>query len=197
MGMTSGLSGPSGGGSFTGGGIGSAGARKSMGYFILVLSATANAHPPDLYIRVMVKLPFPVQPGLPARIHVPDIVLPLIVPVRVRVFPPGDPDRTLMPNWPETLPLKSPVSANVPLSVSSETKQFEFVVKRKLLMVTDPLFPVACSAVEKANIWVPLVSVSVAVQLPLMLPDCLLLEPQPARVSPNPKLRTTASDFIG
>src|SRR5215470_6763014 len=48
MGMTSGLSGLSGGGSFTGGGMGSAGARKIAGYFILVLSATANVHPPDV-----------------------------------------------------------------------------------------------------------------------------------------------------
>src|SRR5215470_3149899 len=48
MGMTSGLSGPSGGGSFTGGGMGSAGARKIAGYFILVLSATVNVNPPDV-----------------------------------------------------------------------------------------------------------------------------------------------------
>lgn len=49
MGMTSGLSGPSGGGSFTGGGMGSAGARKIVWHFILVpsspFSATAKRAP--------------------------------------------------------------------------------------------------------------------------------------------------------
>ena len=103
-------------------------------------------------MRVMVKVPLPLQPEPPARIQVPEMVFPLTAPVRVRVLPPGDPERTLMPNWPETLPLKSPLSAKVPLSVSPDTKQTEFVEKRKLLMVTVPLLPVAASAVVNANV---------------------------------------------
>jgi hypothetical protein len=102
-------------------------------------------------MRVIVNLPLPLQPELPARIHVPEIVPPLTVPVSVSVLPPGDPERTFIPNCPETLPLKFPLRANVPLSVSPETKHGELVEKWKLLMVNVPLEPVATKAVVNAN----------------------------------------------
>src|SRR5262249_1131682 len=132
---------------------------------------------------------------LPARVQVPLIVPPLTRPVRVNEFPPGDPERTLMPNWPETFPLKLPERANVPLSVSPETKQAESVENRKLLTARLPLEPVATSAVVKAKAWPPPLSVKVAVQLPLMLP-ALLSEPQPTRISPSESSRDTASVLI-
>ena len=78
------------------------------------------------------------------------MVLPLTTPDRVRVLPPGAPDCTFIPNLPATLPLKFPVSANEPLSVSPETKHGEFVEKLKLLMVRVPLVASA-SEVLKAN----------------------------------------------
>ena len=102
-------------------------------------------------MRVIVNFPLPLQPELPARIQVPEMVLLLTVPVSVSVLPPGDPDSTLIPTCPETFPLKSPLSANVPLSVSPETKHGELVEKWKLLTVKLPLEPVATRAVVKAK----------------------------------------------
>jgi hypothetical protein len=49
-------------------------------------------------MRVIVNFPLPLQPELPARIHVPEMVLLLTVPVSVSVLPPGDPERTLIPS---------------------------------------------------------------------------------------------------
>jgi hypothetical protein len=103
------------------------------------------------YVRVIVNFPLPLQPELPARTQVPEMVLLLTEPVRVSVLPPGDPDSTLIPNCPETLPLKFPLRANVPLSVSPETKHGELVEKWKLLTVNVPLEPVATKAVVKAK----------------------------------------------
>ena len=79
------------------------------------------------YIRVMAKVPLPAHPEPPESVQVPEIVFPVAVPISVRVLPAGDPDRTFIPNEPETLPLKFPLSVNVPDSVSPETKQGEFV----------------------------------------------------------------------
>ena len=69
----------------------------------------------------------PLHPEPPESVHVPEMVFPLTVPISVRVLPAGDPERTFIPNEPETLPLKFPLRVNVPDSVSPETKHGEFV----------------------------------------------------------------------
>lgn len=84
------------------------------------------------------KLPLPVQLVPPLNVQLPVMVLPLTTPDKVRVLPPGDPDCTFNPNLPATLPLKFPLRANEPLSVSPDTKHGEFVETPKLLMVRVP-----------------------------------------------------------
>jgi hypothetical protein len=126
----------------------------------------------------MVKVPFPVQPLLPVKVHVPEIVLPFAVPLSVRVLPAGDPDCTVKPNLPFTFPLKLPLSVKEPLSVSPETKHGELVVKLKLETLSElSLFTV--SAVPKVNtVALPLL-ISVAFHVPLMLAGFELFDPQP------------------
>ena len=63
----------------------------------------AESRKPCFYIFVIVKVPFPVQPPLPVRAHVPEIVLPLAVPLSASVLPDGSPDCTFMPNAPFTV----------------------------------------------------------------------------------------------
>ena len=86
----------------------------------------------------MVKVPFPVQPPLPVKVHVPQSVLPFAVPLSASVLPDGSPDCTFMPKAPFTFPLKFPLSLNEPVSVSPETKQGEFVVNLKLVTLNEP-----------------------------------------------------------
>ena len=106
------------------------GVRKAFG---LPASGVWESPKPEalaslLYILVMVKVPFPVQPPLPLSVQVPEMVLPFALPERVSLFPDGSPDCTVKPNCPVTVPLKLPLSVNEPLSVSPETKHGEFVV---------------------------------------------------------------------
>ena len=139
-------------------------------------------------------VPFPVQPGLPVSDQWPEMVFPLTVPDRVRLLPPGDPEATFIPNCPATLPVKFPLSAKVPLSVSPLTKQAELLEKLKLLMLSV-LFELSVIEVLNASTCVPWASVNDAVQFPLMLPHLLLLLPQPSRVRAKPT-RATAASFI-
>jgi len=86
----------------------------------------------ELYIFVIVKVPVPEQPGLPAIVHVPEIVFPVSVPVRVRVLPAGVPEFTTKPNVPLVLPFKFPLTVNVPVAVWPETKHDELTVESKV-----------------------------------------------------------------
>ncbi|HKF06293.1 MAG TPA: hypothetical protein VKB49_28505 [Candidatus Sulfotelmatobacter sp.] len=67
-----------------------------------------------IYILVIVNEPDPVQPELPVRVHVPEMVLPLTAPDRVKELPVGMDDCTVMPNLPLALPLKFPPNVNEP-----------------------------------------------------------------------------------
>jgi hypothetical protein len=69
---------------------------------------------------------------------VPVIVFPLIFPASVNRLPLGVPDFTTIPNVPVTLPLKFPLRAKVPLSVSPDPKHDSFVEKLNLLMLSVP-----------------------------------------------------------
>src|SRR5207302_10531724 len=102
------------------------------------------------------------------------MVFPLAFPVRVRILPLAVPvDVTIIQNLPVTLPLKFPLRANVPVSVSPEAKHDEFDEKVNLLTLTVPsLFSMI--EVVKLKFCEP---VRVAVQFPLMLAG--LFEPQP------------------
>ena len=83
---------------------------------------------PDVrYILLIVKCPLPVHPELPMSVQFPVIAFPVIVPVRVSVLPPGDPDFTFIPKVPETLPLKFPPNVNAPVALSPLTKHGELV----------------------------------------------------------------------
>jgi hypothetical protein len=126
----------------------------------------------------MVNVPFPVQPLLPVKVHVPEIVLPLAVPESASVLPVGDPDSTVKPNFPFTFPLKSPLSVKEPPSVSPETKQGELVVKLKLETVSDPS-PFPFSEVPNVNTVALPPLTSVAFHVPLMFDAFELFEPQP------------------
>jgi hypothetical protein len=144
------------------------------------------------YILVIVKCPAPVQPELPVRFQFPVIELPVTVPLIVSVFPPGDPDFTVIPNAPETLPLKFPPSVNEPVAVSPVTKHGEFVEKFRLVTLSDP-FDVCVIEVLNDSVGLLFASIKVAVQLPLIFPELLLLVPQPTRSSPTANMRPMAS----
>jgi hypothetical protein len=144
-----------------------------------------------VYIFVIVKVPEPVQPTPPVRDHVPVIVFPFTVPVSVNVLPLGDPDITLKPNWPVTWPLKSPLKANDPLSVSPDTKHGPAVEKLNWLTLRVPsLFTITDVAKLK------FVSVRTAVQVPLMFPCWWSFEPHPTSVKTIATNHATASFFI-
>jgi hypothetical protein len=126
----------------------------------------------------MVNVPFPVQPLLPVKVHVPEIVLPFAVPESPSVLPVGDPESTVKPNFPFTFPLKFPLSVKEPLSVSPETKQGELVVKLKLETVSEPS-PFTFNEVPKVNTVALPPLTNVAFQFPLMFDGFELFEPQP------------------
>jgi hypothetical protein len=140
----------------------------------------------------MVKVPEPVQPAEPVRDQFPVILFPFTVPVSVSVLPLGDPDTTLKPNWPVTLPLKFPLKANDPLSVSPDTKHgCPFDEKLNWLTLKVPsLF--TTSDVAKLKF----VLERAAVQVPLMFPRVELFEPHPTRVKTTATNNATAGFFI-
>src|SRR5579872_1114290 len=144
----------------------------------------------------MVKVPEPVQLELPVNVQVPVIVFPATVPDRASAFPAGVPDRTLMPNLPFTLPLRSPLKVNEPVSVSPDVKHDEFVVKLKFVKATDPSL-LTVIVVPKANTgeFPPLTSV--AFQFPFtLLGLALLFEPHPISVRLITNRIATANCFI-
>jgi hypothetical protein len=126
----------------------------------------------------MVNVPFPVQPLLPVRVHVPEIVLPFALPESASVLPVGDPDSTVKPNFPFTAPLKFPLSVKEPVSVSPETKHGELVVKLKLETLSEPS-PFSFNEVPKVNTVAFPPLTNVAFHVPLMLDGFELFEPQP------------------
>jgi hypothetical protein len=66
------------------------------------------------------------------------IAFPFTVPISFSVLPLGDPDTTLKVKVPVTLPLKSPVKANDPLSVSPDTKHGPLVEKLNWSTLSSP-----------------------------------------------------------
>lgn len=129
------------------------------------------------------KVPLPVQPNPPARVHVPEIVFPFAVPLSVSVLPEGVPDFTIIPNVPFTLPLKFPVKPNDPEAVWPEVKHGDADVMVRFVTVSDPS-PFTASDVPSVNAVVLLVSVNVALQLPLIFDGVLEeFEPHPTTAS--------------
>src|SRR5882762_7401241 len=146
----------------------------------------------SLYDFVIVKVPDPLQPT-PVKDQVPVIKLPFAVPESCSVLPLGVTESTASWNFPVTFPLKLPVSANDPLSVSPDPKQDGLFEKVNLVTLSVPsLF--TTRKVEKANIVLLPLSVSVAVQFPLMLAG--LSDPQPTRVRIPINNIATADFFI-
>jgi hypothetical protein len=144
-----------------------------------------------LHIFVIVNVPFPVHPVEPVNVQFPLTLFPFTVPASVKVFPAGDFDCTINPSFPLKFPLKFPVAPNVPLAVSPETKQAEFVVKLKF--VTDRIpFPCEVKLVPKVNAVVPPEPTSMAFQVPLMLDE---LDPQPTAKRVN-AIKPTANHFM-
>jgi hypothetical protein len=143
-----------------------------------------------------VKLPPPVHPELiPVSVHVPVIVLLFTFPVNVKVLPLGDPERMVNPKRPLTLPLKSPLRENDPVCVSPETKHGDDVVNVKLVML-KPLAAIWLKVVLNAKAGVPSVLVSVATQLPLILPLEFGPPPHPLSIKPRESSRIIPNDFI-
>ena len=143
----------------------------------------------------MVNVPFPVQPLLPVRVHVPEIVLPFAVPDSASVLPLGDPDSTVKPNFPFTAPLKFPLSVKEPVSVSPETKHGELVVKLKLETLSEPS-PFTVKEVPKVNTVALPPLTNVAFHVPLMFEAVLLSEPQPVSTMPINNTNATANCFM-
>ena len=98
----------------TGGGMGSPGSQapRSIKHSFPPLKKwpARSTRRPCTYIFDHLETAASTATHAPARIHVPEMVSPFTLPASVSVLPPGDPDRTLIPNCPETLPLKSPLS---------------------------------------------------------------------------------------
>src|SRR5579863_6616150 len=137
-----------------------------------------------VYIFVMAKFPEPAHPPVPVRVHVPEIVLSLTVPLRTSVLPEGVPDSTV--NWkvPVTFPFTFPLRTNDPVSDPPEVKQEVEVVNTRFVPVTS--VPLPCvNEVVRAKAWVPSVSVNVAVQLPDTLPELEPPPPHPPSTNPN------------
>lgn len=147
------------------------------------------------HIFVIVNVPFPVQPLLPVSVQVPVIVLPLAVPDSASVLPEGFPDRTDIPNFPFTLPLKFPLSVKEPLSVSPERKHGEFVVNWKFDTLSEPSL-LTCKDVPKEKTVVLPPLANVAFHVPLMLEAFELLEPQPISAMHMNITNTTANRFM-
>lgn len=143
------------------------------------------------------KSPLPVQAELvPTSTQVPVMVPLFTVPVKFRAALLPFPDVALNRNLPDTFPLKSPLSTNEPVSLACVMEQLgSFVVKVKLVTVSDPLLVFSDKDVVKANTGLLFESVIAAVQFPLTLPD-LLPEPQPASAIPAATKAATANFFI-
>jgi hypothetical protein len=142
-----------------------------------------------------VKVPLVEQFVVPDAVQLPLMVPPFTVPVRTNESFEGAPDDRLSWKLPLTLPLKFPLKTNEAVSVAAVNEQ-ELVVKFKFVTVTvDPLLA-AVSEVVKANTGTPLASCRAAVQLPLIFPELLLEEPQPARVIAATRRIATANCFI-
>jgi hypothetical protein len=147
------------------------------------------------YIFVMVKVPERVQPGLPVKVQLPEIEFPAAVPVNVRVFPDGVPDRTINPKVPFTRPLRFAASVNEPLSVSPMTKHGELVVNWKFTKLTEPsLF--TWRDVPKARTVELLSPIRVAFQVPLKLDGWVVFEPHPVKTRPTSTNKAGADRFI-
>jgi hypothetical protein len=147
------------------------------------------------YIFVIVNVPFPVQPELPVKVQVPEMVLPLTFPFSASELPDGVPDCTFIPNLPFTFPLKFPLRVNDPVSVSPDAKHGEFVVKLKFTTVNEPsLFTV--NPVPKLKSVVVLLLSMVAFHVPLMVAGFVLFDPHPTRVRPTASKATRANCFI-
>jgi len=147
------------------------------------------------YIFVIVNVPLPVQPPLPASVQVPEIVLPLAVPDSAVVLPDGFPNWTFMPNFRFTAPLKFPLSMNEPLSVSPETKHGEFVVNWKLETLNEPsLF--AFKVVPKEKMVVLPALTNVAFHAPLIFEAFEPFEPQLISAMHMNTTRAAAQHFM-
>ncbi len=133
------------------------------------------------YALMILKEPLPVHPEVaPERVHVPEITPFFTVPSRVRTFPLGLPDCSVNANDPVTFPSKFPLSTKEAVAVPPETKQGDEVVNERLTTVTS--VPLLCrKEVAKVKTGELLVSLNVAVQLPLILPD-----PEPGLPPPHP-----------
>lgn len=144
----------------------------------------------------MVKVPEPVQVELPLNVQVPVIVFPATVPDRASVLPAGVPECTVIPNLPFTLPLRSPLKVNEPVSVSPDVKHGEFVVKLKFVKATDPsLLTVIVVPKAKTGAFPPLTKV--AFQFPFtLLGLALLFEPHPISARLITNRTATANCFI-
>ena len=132
----------------------------------------------------MVKLPLPVQPKFPPSVQVPEIVFPFAVPLSVSVLPEGVPDFTTIPNVPFTLPLKLPLRENDPVAVWPEVKHGDADVMVRFVTLSEPSL-LTTSDVPSVKVGLLLlVSVSVALQLPLIFAGLLdEFEPHPTKAS--------------
>jgi hypothetical protein len=122
------------------------------------------------------------------------MALPVTVPLSTNVLPPGEPDCTFIPNDPDMFPLKSPLSVNDPARGFTRNKAGGIGGEVEIRKAQRSVVTCAIEVVNESACAL-FVSVSVAVQLPFMFPE-LLLVPQPTRTSPTANKIATASFCI-
>jgi hypothetical protein len=142
----------------------------------------------------MVKVPEPLHPDVtPVNIHDPVMVLFARVPVIVSTLPLGVPDCTVNSKFPLVTPLVLPVSVKPPVSDETDVKQDVAVLNVRLLPVMVVLL-LWCKEMVNENAGVPLESLSVALQVPLMLFELPL--PHEAKIRDDEKIMTSATHFM-
>lgn len=148
------------------------------------------------YIRVNVKFPVPVQPGVnPVKFQVPVMALLLTVPWRASVFPLGVAEVIVSWKVPVILPLKLPLRMNDPVSVTAEVKQPVEVVNVRFVPVT--VLPLLCvREVVNAKAGVLSALVKLAVQLPLSVFELELPPPHAVKIRAMATENTRPSCFI-
>jgi hypothetical protein len=157
-------------------------------------SHLATTRRPPRHIFVIVKVPDPVH--APLKFQLPAIVLLFTVPVSTSVFPGGVPDTIVNWNAPVILPF-IPLSTNDPVCVPPEVKQLFEVVKLRFVPVTTVVVLPCVSDVLNVKAGVVSAFVSVAVQLPVIVPAVLEFPPPQAESSrPNPRTIAIPNCFI-
>ncbi len=140
-----------------------------------------------------------VQSELPVSVQVPVILFPVSVPVRVKVFPEGDPDATVNESGPVTTLSAPVVAVRVPLADAPDTKHGPAVMN-SIPVTFNELSPLTVNVVIKLRPEAsPLPPDNTACQVPLAVVAAVVVElppPQLATVNPSARSANTATSLF-